>query len=60
MPVGWVVSRADEPAEWLFLLVVLGIYGASGAGFIMTALVDGKPGVRKLLARVRIWRVGFQ
>jgi len=60
VPVGWVVSRVDEPPEWIFLLVILGIYGASGAGFIMTGLVDGKPGVRKLLARVRIWRVGFQ
>jgi membrane protease YdiL (CAAX protease family) len=60
VPVGWAVSRVDEPPEWLFLLVVLGIYGASGAGFIMTGLVDGKPGVRRLLARVRIWRVGFQ
>jgi len=60
VPVGWVVSRVNEPPEWVFLLVVLGIYGASGAGFIMTGLVDGKPGVRKLLARVRNWRVGFQ
>lgn len=60
VPVGWVVSRVNEPPEWAFLLVVLGIYGASGAGFIMTGLVDGKPGVRKLLARVRNWRVGFQ
>lgn len=60
VPVGWVVTRIDEPPEWLFLLVVLGIYGASGAGFIMTGLVDGKPGVRRLLARVRIWRVGFR
>jgi hypothetical protein len=60
VPVGWVVNRVDEPPEWVFLLVILGIYGASGAGFIMTGLVDGKPGVRKLLARVRNWRVGFQ
>jgi membrane protease YdiL (CAAX protease family) len=60
VPVGWFVSRVDEPPEWIFLLVILGIYGASGAGFIMTGLVDGKPGVRELLARVRNWRVGFQ
>jgi membrane protease YdiL (CAAX protease family) len=60
VPIGWVVSQVDEPPEWAFLLVVLGIYGASGAGFIMTGLVDGKPGVRKLWARVRNWRVGFQ
>jgi len=60
VPVGWAVSRVDEPPEWAFLLVVLGIYGASGAGFITAGLVDGKPGVRRLWARIRIWRVGIQ
>ena len=59
VPVGWVVSQVNEPPEWVFLLVILGIYGASGAGFIMTVFVEGKPGVRKLLARVRIWRIGI-
>ncbi len=60
MPVGLVFSQVNEPPDWLALLVILGIYGASGAGFIMTGLVDGKPGVRKLWARVRNWRVGFK
>jgi membrane protease YdiL (CAAX protease family) len=59
-PVAWVNSQSDSPPEWIMLLVLLGIYGASGAGFIMTGLVDGKPGVRKLWARVRNWRVGFK
>jgi membrane protease YdiL (CAAX protease family) len=41
------------------LLFLLGVYGASGAGFIMTAIMDGRPGVRKLWARLLKWRVGF-
>ena len=60
VPVGWIFNQVDEPPVWLFPLVILGIYGASGSGFIVTGLVDGKPGVRKLWARVRNWRVGFK
>jgi membrane protease YdiL (CAAX protease family) len=60
IPAALVVTSAEEPPEWTFFLVILGIYGASGAGFIMTAIMDGKDGVRGLLRRVRIWRVGAQ
>ncbi len=57
----WIpVIFVNDPPDAIMLLVLLGIYGASGAGFIMTGFVDGKPGVRKLWARVRNWRVGFK
>ena len=57
----WIpVIFVNDPPDAIMFLVLLGIYGASGAGFIMTGIIDGKPGVRKLLARVRNWRVGFQ
>jgi len=52
-------SPADLPEE-LFLLIFVGIYGASGAGIIMTRVVEGKGGVRKLLKRYIDWRVGIQ
>jgi hypothetical protein len=52
-------SRAGAPEE-LLLLLYLGIYGASGAGIIMTRVVEGKGSVRRLLRRYIDWRVGFQ
>jgi hypothetical protein len=60
IPAALVITSAEEPPEWTSFLVILGIYGASGAGFIMTGIMDGKDGVRSLLRRVRIWRVGVQ
>jgi len=57
----WIpIIFVNDPPDAIMFLVLLGIYGASGAGFIMTGIIDGKPGVRKLLARIRNWRVGFQ
>jgi membrane protease YdiL (CAAX protease family) len=60
VPLAVVATRLAEPPEWLNFLFIPGIYGASGAGFIMTRVVEGKPGVKKLWARYRMWRVGFQ
>jgi membrane protease YdiL (CAAX protease family) len=57
----WIpVAFVKDPPDAIMLLVLLGIYGASGSGFIMTRIIDGKPGVRKLWARLRNWRVGFK
>jgi membrane protease YdiL (CAAX protease family) len=57
----WIpVIFVNDPPDEIMLLVLLGIYGASGAGFIVTGIIDGKPGVRKLWARIRNWRVGFK
>jgi len=60
IPVALVVTSAEEPPEWILLLTILGIYGASAAGFIMTGIMDGRAGVRGLLGRVRVWRIGIQ
>lgn len=60
IPAALVIQSAEEPPGWTFFLVILGIYGASGAGFIMTGIMEGRDGVRSLLRRVRIWRVGVQ
>src|SRR5688572_14484441 len=40
------------------LLYVAIIAGPTVAGILMTALVDGRPGLRELLARALRWRVG--
>ena len=52
-------SISETPKELLLLLFV-GIWGPTVAGFIMTRVVDGREGVSKLWARYRNWRVGFQ
>jgi membrane protease YdiL (CAAX protease family) len=60
----WVpLALADsisEVPEGVFLLLFVGIWGPTVAGFIMTRVVDGREGVSKLWARYRNWRVGFQ
>ena len=40
------------------ILAMLGGIGPTVAGFVATAVVDGKEGLRDLLARLRRWRVG--
>jgi len=60
VPLAIVFNSPSGAPEALMILLFLGIYGASAAGFIMTRVVDGKEGVKKLWARYRNWRVGFQ
>jgi membrane protease YdiL (CAAX protease family) len=54
-----IANRLVELPEELFLLLFVGIYGASAAGIIMTRVVEGKGSIRKLLRRYLDWRVGF-
>jgi membrane protease YdiL (CAAX protease family) len=50
---------ASEQVERLFLYVMLAwLAGPSVASIVMTALVDGKAGLRDLLTRLTRWRVG--
>jgi len=44
------------PADSMFFL--LAAFSASLAGIILTAIVSGKAGLRKLFRRLLIWRVG--
>jgi membrane protease YdiL (CAAX protease family) len=55
-----IADRLAELPEGLFLLLFVGIYGASAAGIIMTRVVEGKGSVKKLLRRYLDWRVGLQ
>ena len=42
-------------------LFILGTYAGPTLGaFVVTAIVDGKPGIKQLLRRYVQWRVGFQ
>jgi uncharacterized protein len=46
-------------AGWLpSSFLQLGALSASVAGFVVAAVESGKPGVRELLGRARIWKVG--
>jgi membrane protease YdiL (CAAX protease family) len=60
VPLAVVFNGPTEPPEELMLLMILGIYGASAAGIIMTRVVEGKGSVRRLLRRYTEWRVGFK
>jgi membrane protease YdiL (CAAX protease family) len=60
VPLAIVFNGPGEAPEELLLLLFVGIYGASAAGFIMTRIVEGKGSVRKLLRRYLDWRVGIQ
>ena len=39
---------------------IAGLLGASLSGFIMTSVIEGRPGVSRLLRRIVRWRVGLQ
>lgn len=49
----------DAPPVELFILLV-SVIGLAGSAFAVTALVDGRAGVRTLARRYLRWRVGFQ
>ena len=42
------------------LLGIFGLFGPALAAIIMAAVTDGKAGVKALLGRVVLWRVGLQ
>lgn len=49
----------DAPPVELFILLVA-VVGLAGSAFAVTAIVDGRPGVRALASRYVRWRVGVQ
>ena len=49
----------DAPPIELFILLVA-VLGLAGSAFVVTALVDGREGVRALASRYVRWRVGLQ
>lgn len=57
-PTGFVSTTATSPN---FALVGLAsLLGPSLAGVLMTGMVEGRPGFRELLSRLRRWRVGVR
>ena len=46
--------------EVLPLLGIFGLFGPALAAIIMAAVTDGKSGVKALLSRVVLWRVGLR
>ena len=48
------IFQVDSP------LAMLGVYGPSVAAIMLTGYLVGSQGIRSLLMRITIWRVGFQ
>ena len=42
------------------MLGIAGLLGPSLSGFIMTAVTEGRAGIRRLLRRILLWRVGLR
>jgi membrane protease YdiL (CAAX protease family) len=53
-----VVSRDDSPTGPAFLLQLLGSLVPSAVAIVLVAVLYGKAGVRTLLRRLLLWRVG--
>jgi membrane protease YdiL (CAAX protease family) len=51
--------KAEEFASFGPLMYAAILVGPCVAGILMTGIVDGRPGVRHLFARLRRWRVGW-
>lgn len=49
----------DAPPVEVFILLV-SLFGLAGSAFVVTAIVDGRPGVRALASRFVRWRVDLQ
>jgi membrane protease YdiL (CAAX protease family) len=54
------VLPADQDPGWLMLLMLVGTYSPTVAAVMMTRILEGKPGVKKLWAKFLVWRVGFR
>ena len=54
------VLPADQDPGWLMLPMTVGLYAPTIAAIIMTRILEGKPGVKKLWAKFLVWRVGFR
>lgn len=55
VPLGGIIN---SPPPSAFGYMILGGFGPSLAGLLLTRIVDGPDGLRRLFARLRLWRVG--
>jgi hypothetical protein len=49
----------DQVPGWLMIPNLVGSWGPFFAALAVTGILEGKPGAKKLLARLLVWRVGF-
>jgi membrane protease YdiL (CAAX protease family) len=54
-----VLPPGQDPG-WLMLPMLAGLYAPTAAAIIMTRILEGKSGVKKLLAKFLVWRVGVR
>lgn len=54
------VLPTDQDPGGLMILMLLGTYAPTVAAIMVTHILEGKPGVKKLLAKFLVWRVGFR
>jgi len=50
----------DQLPGWLILPNLVGSWGPFFAALAMTGILEGKPGVKKLLSSLLVWRVGLR
>lgn len=55
----WPTFDPSTHAPSLYILAGI-VFGPTGSAFLMTAVTQGKAGVRRLLRRFVLWRVGWQ
>ena len=49
----------DGHFEWWLVVFLPGAYGPTIAAVVLAGVIDGKQGVKRLLAKLLIWRVGW-
>jgi membrane protease YdiL (CAAX protease family) len=51
-----VLNLSSQAVRWF---AIAGLLGPTLSGFVMTAVIEGRPGVSRLLRRIVRWRVGL-
>ena len=54
------VLPAGQDPGWLMIPMLVGTYSPTIAAVMMTRILEGKQGVKKLWAKFLVWRVGFR
>lgn len=50
-------ATTHTPSPWILPGIA---FGVTGSAFLLTAVIDGRPGIRQLLRRLVLWRVGLR
>jgi len=57
--INFILPPGQDPG-WLMIPMLVGLYAPTAAAIIMTGLLEGRSGVKKLLAKFLVWRVGLR